>query len=128
VYLPAQLVPGLIDRTEPIESLYQLLADTYGILPANALESYAPTRLASDQARLLETRPRALAFRAVRTTSDQRGRTTEFATSLLRADKYEVRLLLSRSPTRAGLASTFSGVRPANYPDVEAVQFSFSES
>jgi GntR family transcriptional regulator len=101
VYLPAQFVPGLIERTEPIESLYQLLADTYDNVPANALESYTPTHLSPDQARLLETRPRALAFRSVRTTSDQRGRTVEFTTSWFRADKYEVRLVLSRGPTRA---------------------------
>jgi GntR family transcriptional regulator len=51
VYLPAQFVPGLIERTEPIESLYQLLADTYDNVPANALESYTPTHLSPDQAR-----------------------------------------------------------------------------
>jgi GntR family transcriptional regulator len=97
VYLPEHVVPGLVDRSEPIESLYQVLTDTYGVLPTNAFESYEPIRLAPDQARLLETRPGAPAFHVDRTTTDQHGRTIEFASSVLRGDRYEVRLLLSRS-------------------------------
>jgi GntR family transcriptional regulator len=97
VYLPDQLVPGLVDRAEPIESLYQVLADTYGVLPTSAFESYEPVRLGPDQARLLETRPGAPAFHVDRTTTDQHGRTIEFASSVLRGDRYVVRLLLSRS-------------------------------
>jgi GntR family transcriptional regulator len=97
-YLPEQLVPGLVERTEPIESLYQVLADTYGVLPTNAFESYEAIRLDPEQARLLETRSGAPAFHADRTTSDQHGRTIEFASSVLRGDRYAVRLLLSRSP------------------------------
>ena len=98
VYLPGAPGAGMVERTEPIESLYQVLADTYGVLPTNAFESYEPIRLAPDQARLLETRPGAPAFHVDRTTTDQHGRTIEFASSVLRGDRYEVRLLLSRSP------------------------------
>src|SRR5579859_3317457 len=97
VYLPDHLVPGLVERSEPIESLYQVLADTYGLVPTNAFENYEPIRLAPDQARLLDTQPGAPAFHVDRTTSDQHGRTIEFASSVLRGDRYEIRLLLSRS-------------------------------
>jgi GntR family transcriptional regulator len=99
VYLPEQLVPGLLDRQEPIESLYEVLAETYGILPTNALESYAPIRLAGEEARLLQTRPDAAAFHVDRTTSDQHGRTVEFASSVLRGDRYAVHLNLRRQVT-----------------------------
>ena len=84
---------------EPIESLYQVLADTYGMLPTNAFESYEPIHLAPDQAQLLETPPEAPAFHVDRTTSDQHGRTIEFASSVLRGDRYAVRLNLRRQVT-----------------------------
>lgn len=97
-YLPRHLVPGITERTEPIESLYQVLAETYGVLPTRATETYSPIQLAPDQARWLETRPGAPAFLVDRTVSDQYGRTIEFVSSVLRGDRYKVRLLLSRSP------------------------------
>jgi len=97
-YLPEHCVPGLVEQSEPIESLYETLANTYGVLPTNAFESYEPIRLSSDQARLLETRPGAPAFHVDRTISDQHGRTIEFVSSVVRGDRYEVRLHLSRSP------------------------------
>jgi GntR family transcriptional regulator len=98
-YLPEQLVPGLLERRESIESLYEVLAETYGILPTNAFESYEPIRLAPEQARLLHTRADAAAFHVDRTTSDQHGRTIEFASSVLRGDRYAVRLNLRRQVT-----------------------------
>ncbi len=97
-YLPEQFVPGLVEHGGPIESLYQVLANTYGVLPTNALESYEPIHLSPDQARLLETQPGAPAFQVDRTLSDQHGRTIEFVSSVLRGDRYEVHLHLSRSP------------------------------
>jgi GntR family transcriptional regulator len=97
-YLPEHVVPGLVEQGAPIESLYQVLTDTYGVLPTNAFERYEPIRLTSDQARLLETQPGAPAFHVDRTTTDQHGRTIEFVSSVVRGDRYEVRLHLSRSP------------------------------
>ncbi len=96
-YLPEHVVPGLVERSEPIESLYQVLADAYGVLPTNATETYLPVSLDLQQARLLETRPGAPAFQVERITSDQYGRTIEFARSVLRGDSYSLRLWLSRS-------------------------------
>jgi GntR family transcriptional regulator len=97
-YLPEHFVPGLVEQRDPIESLYQVLSNTYGVLPTNAFESYEPIRLSPDQARLLETQPGAPAFRVDRTTTDQHGRTIEYVSSVVRGDRYEVRLHLSRSP------------------------------
>ena len=97
-YLPEHVVPGLVEQRDPIESLYQVLTNTYGVLPTNAFERYEAIRLSPDQARLLETRPGAPAFHVDRTTSDQHGRTIEFVNSVVRGDRYEVRLQLFRSP------------------------------
>jgi GntR family transcriptional regulator len=96
VYLPRHLVPGLVERHKPIESLYEVLGQTYGILPTAANESYQPIHLDPDQARLLETQPGAPAFLVDRTTTDQHGRTIEFAISVLRGDRYALRLHLRR--------------------------------
>jgi GntR family transcriptional regulator len=96
-YLPEHFVPGLVEQRDPIESLYQVLSNTCGVLPTNAYESYEPIRLSPDQARLLETQPGAPAFHVDRTTSDQHGRTIEFVSSVVRGDRYEVRLHLSRT-------------------------------
>ena len=97
-YLPEHIVPGLVEQRDPIESLYQVLANNYGVLPTNAFERYEAIRLSPDQARLLETQPGAPAFHVDRITSDQHGRTVEFVNSVVRGDRYEVRLHLSRSP------------------------------
>jgi GntR family transcriptional regulator len=96
-YLPEHLVPGLVERSQPIESLYLLLADAYAVLPTNASETYLPISLDLHQARLLETRPGAPAFQVERNTSDQHGRPIEFSRSVLRGDRYSLRLCLSRS-------------------------------
>jgi GntR family transcriptional regulator len=98
VYLPEHVVPGLVERSEPIASLYQVLVDTYGVLPTNAFERYEPIQLDPEQARWLETSAGAPAFHVDRTTADQYGRTIEFASSVLRGDRYAVHLVLSRSP------------------------------
>jgi GntR family transcriptional regulator len=95
-YLPEHVVPGLVDRPEGVESLYRLLSDTYGVLPTTASETYTPIRLTPDQARLLETQPGAPAFQVDRTTMDQNGRTIEYATSVIRGDRYKLRLDLIR--------------------------------
>jgi GntR family transcriptional regulator len=95
-YLPEYLVPGVLERREPIDSLYRLLADAYGLLPTNATESYLPIDLDLDQALLLEAEPGTPAFQVERTTSDQHGRPIEFLNSILRADRFEVRLQLRR--------------------------------
>jgi GntR family transcriptional regulator len=95
-YLPEHLVPGLLERREPIDSLYRMLADSYGILPTNATESYLPVRLGPYQAQVLETESGAAAFQVERTTSDQRGRPIEFVSSVIRGDRFQVRLQLRR--------------------------------
>lgn len=99
-YFPERLVPGLVERGEPIESLYGLLADAYWLLPTSAAETYLPITLGLREARLLDARPGAPAFLVERVTNDQHGRPIEFSRSVLRGDRYHVRLWLSRNRTR----------------------------
>ncbi|HEV7666492.1 MAG TPA: GntR family transcriptional regulator [Chloroflexota bacterium] len=96
-YVPEHVAPGLGERAEPIGSLYQVLADSYGVLPTNATEAYRAIRLAPDQAQLLQVRPGAAAFQIDRTTADQHGRTIEYTTSVVRGDSYKLLLRLSRA-------------------------------
>jgi GntR family transcriptional regulator len=96
-YLPEHLVPGLVDRRAPIESLYRLLADSYGVMPTNASESNESIGLRAEQALLLECQPGAPALLVDRTTTDQHGRAMEYASTVLRGDRFKMRLSLSRA-------------------------------
>jgi GntR family transcriptional regulator len=95
-YLPEHLVPGLVDRADPIDSLYRLLADLYGVLPTTASETYFPIVLDFDQARALEALPGSPALHLERTTSDQHGRAIAYATTVIRGDRFKLRLQLRR--------------------------------
>jgi GntR family transcriptional regulator len=98
-FVPEHLVPDLLVSAETIDSLYRLLADTYGVLPTNASESYAAIALSADQAALLAMRQGAPALQIDRTTADQYGRSIEYTTSVIRSDRYQLRLSLSREQT-----------------------------
>jgi GntR family transcriptional regulator len=95
-FVPEHLVPDLLVSAETIDSLYRLLADIYGVLPTNASETYAATTLSADQATLLATHPGAPAFQIDRTTTDQYGRSIEYTTSIVRSDRQQLHLDLSR--------------------------------
>lgn len=89
--LPAARVPDLAGRTEPIDSLYDLLRNRYDIAPKVAREIY---RLGSvddpADAALLELPPGSPAFVVQRITSDAAG-PFEFTVSIMRGDRYEIR-------------------------------------
>ncbi len=93
-YLPERLVPGLADVTEPIASLYAFLRDRYGIVPADATDTYVPILLDRETAALLGVRPAAPAFLVERLARDRQGRPTELVISYLRGDRYQVVLHL----------------------------------
>ncbi len=95
-YLPERFFPGLADMNRPIESLYQLIQDSYGAVPTTAVDSYEPTRVDPATAALLNVRPGALAFSVERVTRDQRGRQIEYTVSVLRGDRHRVVVELRR--------------------------------
>lgn len=95
-FLPARLFPGLAMTDEPIESLYRLLQDRYGVIPTRAIETYEPIGLHRSMATLLGVRPGAPGFSVERITRDQHGRLIEYVVSVLRGDRYRVVLELER--------------------------------
>jgi GntR family transcriptional regulator len=95
--LPADRFPGLeqVDLSE--RSLYQTLAEQYGVRPGEAEETFYVAPIRGDDARLLEVRSGSCGFRVERVTFDEES-AFEFATSVLRGDRYSVRLGLRAEP------------------------------
>ena len=96
-FLPERLVPGLAD-SQPVESLYRLLRDRYGVVPTRATETFEPIVLDRETARLLGTVPGSPAFAVERITRDQSDRVFEFVRSTMRGDRYKVLLELVAPP------------------------------
>lgn len=95
-YLPAELFPGL--ENEPLDdrSLYSVLRDSYGVAPAEAIETFRIAHVDDEQAALLNVPPQTCAFAVERLTSNTQ-RPFEFVRSLMRSDRYRIRLVL-RTP------------------------------
>jgi GntR family transcriptional regulator len=89
-YLPAKLVPGLVDMGEPLLSLYVTLRDRFGLTAQSALEVYRVGAVSAEDAELLEVAAGSPAFIVQRITSDARG-PYEFTVSTMRGDRYEIR-------------------------------------
>jgi GntR family transcriptional regulator len=100
-YLPAQLVPGLLDLTLT-GSLYEMLSGEFRIDLENATQTIRCTVLEPAEAGLLEVAALSPAFAVERTVYDTRGRGVEHAEALYRGDRYGYSLTLQRSPSSGG--------------------------
>jgi GntR family transcriptional regulator len=89
--LIAELVPGLEDLDLSEGSLYALLASRFGLVPTEAEESFHVGPARREEARLLEVPERSCCFLVERVTFAG-GRPFEFVRSLMRGDRYQVRL------------------------------------
>ena len=87
VYLPADLVPGLLDR-DLSGSLYDVLDSAYGLRAVRARQAVRATVVDDAEAKLLEVPARSPALIVSRVTVDVRGRAVEFATTIYRGDRY----------------------------------------
>jgi GntR family transcriptional regulator len=90
-YLPADRFPGLDKLDLGGGSLYATLADRYGVVPVEAEETFEVAPVRAADARLLQTTAGACGFRVERLTFDQHG-AFEFVTSIMRGDRYRVRI------------------------------------
>lgn len=99
-YLPGELVPGLEHAQVGDRSLYALLSQEYGVHPAEAEEVFAVGPIRQPAAGLLDVRPGTCGFHAERVTVDADGRTIEYVTSVLRGDRYRIRMGLHAARTR----------------------------
>lgn len=92
-HLPEVRVPGLLENAATVQSLYNLLRDTYGIVPIKAKEVYRVGRVAPDDSAVLQLPAETPAFEVERVAYDGRG-AFEYAVSTMRADRYEIRSTL----------------------------------
>lgn len=90
-YLPADRFPGLDKVDFGNGSLYAILAERYGVVPVEAEETFEVTAIRAADARLLEAPAGSCGFRVERLTFDDRD-AFEFVTSIMRGDRYRVRI------------------------------------
>jgi len=93
--LPHSLVPGIRER-DLTGSLYELLADEYGLRVERARQRIRAIGLAGEDAGLLGVPAGSPALRVERVGVDRRGVPIESAVTLYRADRYEFDLTISR--------------------------------
>lgn len=92
-HLPRERVPGLYEAAPGISSLYRWLKDNCGIDPVKAKEVYRVGAVPASDAELIELPSNTPAFEVERITFDRTG-PFEFALSVMRADRYEIRSTL----------------------------------
>ncbi|GAA0411843.1 transcriptional regulator NagR [Microbispora corallina] len=95
VYLPAELVPGLLDH-DLSGSLYDVLDAAYGVRAVRARQVVQSTVVDDAQAELLEVPPRSPALIVGRVAVDARGRAVELGTTLYRGDRYAFDVTITR--------------------------------
>jgi len=95
-HVPLQLAPGLMDEDFGSGSLYATLQQKFGLAPVRAREVYTAAFIAGEEAQILRMQEGSLGLAAKRWTLLADGRTCEFVSSIMRADRYEVSLDLIR--------------------------------
>ncbi|MFF3890389.1 GntR family transcriptional regulator [Streptomyces sp. NPDC001914] len=96
VWLPEDLVPGLLEVSEPF-SLYGWL-ESVGAAPVHADQTIRATVVDARQAELLSVPAHFPALQVERVTRDIRGRAVERAVGIYRGDRYDYRLSITREP------------------------------
>lgn len=95
-YLPLDRFPGLDATDFTDRSLYQTLREQYGLVPREAVETFTVGGVLDEDAATLGVSPGAHAFYVERLTFDPHG-PFEYVRSVMRGDRYQVRLAL-RNP------------------------------
>lgn len=95
-YLPARRFPGLERADLANQSLYRILDDRYGVTPTDAEETFTVVPIMDPDARLLRVEDGSCGFRVRRLTfaGDD---PFEYVISLMRGDRYEIKLALHRA-------------------------------
>ncbi len=97
-HIPLELAPGLELRDfQKEKSLYAVLSDNYGLVPARAHETHTAVALDEEQAQILKAIPGAPALESRRLTLLESGAPMELVFSLLRGDRHRVVLELTTS-------------------------------
>jgi GntR family transcriptional regulator, N-acetylglucosamine utilization regulator len=93
-YLPLDRFPGLNEQDLENVSLYALLQADYGVLLVEAMETIRIGKAKALDSRLLGVAPSSPVFVVERRTLDRRG-PFEYVVSVMRPDRYQVRLRLT---------------------------------
>lgn len=91
-HLPASRFPGLEKADLGDGSLYRYLEEHYGFRPAEAEETFEVGAIRRRDAELLEVRPGICGFLVQRLTYDADGRPSEYVTTVMRGDRYRIRV------------------------------------
>jgi GntR family transcriptional regulator len=101
-YLPARLVPGLVQRGLSRESLYDELREVYRLRLAHAEDEVEAQAATDDEAVLLQVRPGSSILQVRRTTYLADGTPAEAARVRTRADRYRYRATFGATPAEPG--------------------------
>jgi GntR family transcriptional regulator len=95
-YIAMALVPGIDRLSFENASLYELLARHYGLEPAGARETHRAVLITREDANLLRVPPGSPGLAAQRLTRLPDGRPLEYVQSVMRGDRYQIVLELTR--------------------------------
>jgi GntR family transcriptional regulator len=96
-HLPALQFPGLEKVDFSHASLYEVLAERYGVKPGTATDIYRAGTVVEEEAPLLQVAPDSAAFLVERLTTDSTGKRIELVESVIRGDRWTLVLKLSVS-------------------------------
>lgn len=89
-FLPERLYPGLSERFNPSTSLYEELANDYGMQLVVTDEVIEVGKASASEARLLKIPPQSPVFLFTRTSYLENGTPAEYVTSVYRGDRYKI--------------------------------------
>jgi GntR family transcriptional regulator len=104
---PADRFPDLLEQSLG-GSIYELLEERYGTIPAEAEERIEVREAAPDEAQILGVRVGAALLEITRTALDAAGRPVEFSHDLFRADRTSV-TVRTRGPSGASVSLRSAG-------------------
>lgn len=96
-YIPADLVPDILQEDFGADSLYEILDRKYGLVPRRAREVHYAVRLEPEEASCLSVPEGSPALAAERITFSEGGRALELVHSVMRGDRYQLVLDLVKS-------------------------------
>lgn len=101
--LPQQICPDLIDNFDPSTSLYQVLAERYGIQMEVTDEVVEVGKATAEEAALLKVATGSPVFLFTRTGYGENGKPLEYVKSMYRGDRYKIVQRLTRAKHGATL-------------------------
>src|SRR5262249_20167600 len=95
-HIPGDLTPGLVQSDFEAHSLYETLEKRYGLRPDYASQKHFAVAVRGEEARLLNIEDGSPALAGERLTYLKGGRPLEWTQSIMRGDRYQIHLKLSR--------------------------------